>query len=439
MLKFASLATIGNSLEWYDFTVYSFFTPVIASLFFPTDNQMTALLLAFATYGVGFIIRPLGGLLLGSYADRYGRKSTLMLTVSLMFVATAAIACAPSYSQAGIMAPVILICARLVQGFAVGGETGPATAFLLEIAPVSKRGFYTSLQPASTALAIIVGSLFGFVLTFYLDQAELNAWGWRLPFFFGLILGPIGLYMRHRLIESPDFSQIHAGLSAVPLRDVVRQRSRELSIGFAATILWTVTSYVLLFYMPTYAKMQLGIASSDAFLASMIGGVILFVLNPLFGVFSDKWGSRILMLIGSLTIGFMIYPAMDWLSLDPTPARLIVVQSLLAVAVSIFTGVAPRFLAELFPLPLRATGISVAYNMAVTIFGGFAALIVTWLIAFTGNKLAPAFYVIFAALVSFAAISRAAPPEALEDNRIASAKTERSEQAGGASPAGAVP
>jgi len=402
-------ATIGNGLEWFDFTVYSFFAVIIAKLFFPTGNELTSFLLTVATFGVGFFMRPVGAIVLGVYADRVGRKAALTLTILMMALGTAIIGLAPTYESIGLWAPALIVLARLIQGFSAGGEVGGATAFLIEHAPDEERGAYASWQQASQGISFMLGAAMGALVTNGLDQAQIDAWGWRIPFLFGLLIGPVGMYIRSHLEEPPEFEARQAERRAShvkfsPLSQVLRDHPREVLAGLGVTILWTVCTYVLVFYMPSYAKQQLGLPLGATFQSTAICGAIILVLCPLMGMLSDRVGRKRMLGTVALAIGVLAYPLFHWLNVSPTTATLLQVQIVLGILLAAFTGPAPAVLAEQFPTEVRSTGLSLAYNFAVTIFGGFAPLIVTWLIESTHNKLAPAYYVIAAAVISFIAL-----------------------------------
>ncbi|MCA3183600.1 MFS transporter [Cupriavidus sp.] len=403
-------ATIGNGLEWFDFTVYSFFAVIIAKLFFPTGNDLTSFLLTVATFGVGFFMRPVGAIVLGVYADRVGRKAALTLTILLMALGTAIIGLAPTYESIGLWAPALIVLARLIQGFSAGGEVGGATAFLIEHAPDEERGAYASWQQASQGISFMLGAAMGALVTNGLDQAQIDAWGWRIPFLFGLLIGPVGMYIRSHLEEPPEFEQRQAERRAnnvkfSPLSQVLRDHPREVLAGLGVTILWTVCTYVLVFYMPSYAKQQLGLPLGATFQSTAICGAIILVLCPLMGMLSDRVGRKRMLSVVALAILVLAYPLFHWLNVSPTTSTLLQVQIVLGILLAAFTGPAPAVLAEQFPTEVRSTGLSLAYNFAVTIFGGFAPLIVTWLIESTHNKLAPAFYVIVAAAISLVALA----------------------------------
>ncbi|RZT29648.1 MFS transporter [Cupriavidus agavae] len=402
-------ATIGNGLEWFDFTVYSFFAVIIAKLFFPTGDDLTSFLLTVATFGVGFFMRPVGAIVLGVYADRVGRKAALTLTILLMALGTAIIGLAPTYDSIGLWAPALIVVARLIQGFSAGGEVGGATAFLIEHAPDEERGAYASWQQASQGISFMLGAAMGALVINGLDQAQIDSWGWRVPFLFGLLIGPVGMYIRSHLEEPPEFEARRAERKAnkvkfSPLTQVLRDHPREVLAGLGVTILWTVCTYVLVFYMPSYAKQQLGLPLGATFQSTAICGAIILVLCPLMGMLSDRVGRKRMLSVVALAILALAYPLFHWLNVSPTTATLLQVQIVLGILLAAFTGPAPAVLAEQFPTEVRSTGLSLAYNFAVTIFGGFAPLIVTWLIESTHNKLAPAYYVIAAAAISFVAL-----------------------------------
>ncbi len=403
-------AIVGNTLEWYDFAVYGFFALTLAKLFFPTGDPTVSLLLTVATFGVGFIMRPVGALVLGTLADRRGRKLALSLTILLMALGTAMIGLAPTYATAGAWAPAIIVLARLIQGFSAGGEIGGATAFLVEHAPPARRGLYASWQQASQAGALLLGSLTGAVLTGLLPAADIEAWGWRVPFLLGLLIAPVGLFIRFRVSETDAFKAIlreraaRPETSFSPLRDTLAKHRSAVVAGFGITIAWTVCTYFFLVTMPTYAVRQLGVPQNASFLANSVGLVLIVILAPVFGAWSDKIGRRPIMLAAACGILLACWPLLFWLTHQPSVVNLVLAQIVFAVLIAGFSGPAPAAMAELYPPAMRSTGLSIAYNLAVTIFGGFAPFITTWLIVQTGSSLAPAWYVMFAAAISLATL-----------------------------------
>ena len=397
-------AVIGNALEWYDFVVYGFLTIIIARLFFPSQSEYASLLLTMATFGVGFFMRPVGGIVLGMYADRKGRKAALQLIIGLMTLSMAMIAFAPTYAAIGIAAPLLILLARLLQGFATGGEFASATSFLVESAPAHRRGFYGSLQMVGQSLAALSGAVAGTLITRGLAPEQIDAWGWRLPFLFGLIIGPVGLYIRRYLEETEAFIESRrAGAVRNPLRTVFTQNGRALAVTFGLVICGTISYYVVLVYMPTFAKTQLGMPLTDAFVAQVIGLVCLTVAIPLCGALSDRIGRRPILMAATIAYFVLLYPLFDWVHASPGLARLAIMQGILCTLVGVFFGPISTAIAEQFPTGVRSTGLAIAYNFAVMLFGGFAQFIVTWLIRETGSPLAPAYYVMFGAVVGFVA------------------------------------
>jgi MFS family permease len=397
-------AVIGNALEWYDFVIYGFMTVIISRLFFPAESEYASLLIAMATFGVGFFMRPVGGVLIGLYADRRGRKAALQLIILLMTIATAMIAFAPTYAAIGIAAPAIMVLARLLQGAATGGEFASATAFLIESSPPERRGFFGSLQMVGQSIAALSGATAGMLVTQGLTPEQIDDWGWRLPFLFGLLIGPVGLWMRRHLSETEEFVAAsqdetqHLGLIAV-----LREHLRDVLVCFGLVVSATIMFYVVLIYMPTYAKTQLNIPLKDAFTAQVAGLIFLTVLIPLFGILSDRIGRRAVLMLAALLYLVLTYPMMAWMLAEPSLIRLAIMQVALCSAIAVGFGAISTALAEQFPVRQRSTGLALAYNMAVMIFGGFAQLIVTWLIKETGSLLAPSFYVMFGASVGLVA------------------------------------
>lgn len=395
----AIVATVlGNGFEWFDFMVYGFFAITIAKLFFPTGNDLTSLMLSVATFGVGFLVRPFGGILIGIYSDRAGRKAALSLTILLMCAGTAIIGLAPTYSQIGMAAPCLIVFARLLQGFSAGGEMGTATAFLTEHAPKGKKAYYSSWIQTSIGFAVLMGACFGTGITLGLSSADMESWGWRIPFLSGLLIGPIGFFIRRNLDETPVF--LKAEKSKTPLKEVLRDYPWQAFASFAMVVLWTVCIYVILFYMPTFSVKVLKLPQSASFIAAMVGGGVITVFSPFTGWYSDKVGRKWLLGGASAAMLVLAWPMFAMIVKAPSLATLCVFQAVFGVLIAIYTGPILAALSETFPTKVLSTGLSVAYNLAVMTFGGFASLILTWLISTTGTAMAPAFYVIFAAAFS---------------------------------------
>jgi MHS family proline/betaine transporter-like MFS transporter len=390
-----SAAIAGNALEWFDFTVYGLFSIYIAKAFFPADSELASLLMTLATYGVGFVLRPVGAIVLGQYADRAGRRAALTLIVMLMMLGSAMIAFAPTYAQIGPLAPVLIVAARLIQGFSVGGEMGGATAYLIETAPFNRRGFYASWQYAGQAGAALGGGLLAFGLTRWIGTGALYDWGWRVPFILGLSIGPVGLYLRSRIPESPAFlAEIPTGRA--PLAVLWNAHKIGLFRAFCLTIQLTACTYLIVIYMPTYAIHALGFVPQAAFTASSVASLLYLVMNPVAGRLSDSLGRPIQLLLASLALVLLVYPAFLLLVTQPTLPVLIAVQGFLAVVLALYTGPAVAQVGEMFPPAVRSTGLSLSYNIAVPIFGGFAPYFVTRFDG--GDHLTPAYYMIACAL-----------------------------------------
>lgn len=389
-------SSIGNALEWFDILIYGAFAVVIAKLFFPTDNETVSLLVTFATFGVSFFMRPLGAVILGAYSDRVGRKAALSLSILLMTIGTALIAFMPTYASIGLWAPAGIVLARLIQGFSAGGEFGSSTAFLVEHAP-HRRGFFSSWQVASQGLSLLLAAAFGAGLNGWLTVEQLYDWGWRIPFLFGLLIGPADFYIRRHLEESPEFAA--AERTETPLRDMFTRQKERLLIGTGCVIMATVSVYLAL-YMPTYAIKQLGMPAWSSYAATLISGLIMMLASPLVGKLSDQYGRTPFMLASSVLFVVMTYPMFVFLTGNPTFGNLLLLQIVIGVLMTAYFAAMPALLSDIFPVQTRGTGMSLSYNIAVMIFGGFAGLIITWLIQSTGNKLAVSFFVIFGAVLS---------------------------------------
>ena len=397
-------AVVGNALEWYDFIIFGFLTVVIARLFFPADTQYASLLLTTATFGVGFFMRPVGGILLGLYADHKGRKSALLLIIILMTVAIAMIGFAPTYAAIGVAAPLIIVLARLLQGLATGGEFASATSFLIESAPANRRGFYGSWQMVGQGLAVLIGALLGAIITRTLAPEALDSWGWRIPFLVGLIIGPVGLFIRRHLQETDAFLEAR-GVAPVghSFGTTIVAHSKEILVCMGIVTAGTISFYVILLYMPTFARVQLHLPLDQAFLAQSISLACMIVITPLSGALSDLIGRKPIM-IAALSLYFvLVYPLFSWLYDNPSFGSLATVQIILCCLIGVFNGAISTALAEQFATRSRSTGLGIAYNLAVMIFGGFAQFFVTWLIEATGSPIAPSFYVMFGAAVGIAA------------------------------------
>ncbi|HEX7684390.1 MAG TPA: MFS transporter [Trinickia sp.] len=393
----------GNALEWFDIAIYGFFAIYIGKHFFPTTNPTASLLLTFGTFGASYLVRPIGGVVLGAYADKHGRKAALMMSVTLMMIGTAIIALIPTYASIGLAAPIGVFAARLVQGFSAGGEFGASTAMLIEHAP-HRRGFLASWQFATQGLSTLMAATCGFALARWLPHGALESWGWRVPFFFGLLIGPLGLYLRRFLEDAPDFTEaVH---TQTPVRDVFTAQKRMVLVATGALAVSTSVNY-LLQYLPTFAIRELHLPASTSFAATMLGGAILTCVTPFAGHLSDRIGRLTQMTTVGLLFLATTYPAFSFTLAHLSTLTLFALVAWLALLKSIYFGALPALMSEIFPAATRSTGMSVAYNIGVTVFGGFTPAVVTWLISATANRSAPSFYLMVTATVSLAALASA--------------------------------
>ncbi|GAB3959229.1 MFS transporter [Actinoallomurus acanthiterrae] len=396
-------ASIGNALEWFDIAIYGFFAATIAKIFFPASDDTVSLLLALGAFGVSYVVRPLGAIVLGRYADRVGRKAALMLSIRLMMLGTLVITVMPGYAAIGLVAPVAILLARLVQGFSAGGEFGSSTAFLVEHAP-GMRGFMSSWQFASQGVSTLLAASFGTVLTGSLSTAQLETWGWRVPFAFGLLIGPIGYYIRRKVDETPAFARAaEAGQAHGPVAAVLRDHKSRVLLAIGALAVSTAITY-LITYIPVFAVKQLGLPTSTGFAATMVTGAVLTVGTPLVGYWSDKVGRTRPMALFAVLILALLYPAFAFLVAHPGFGVILGVMFLIGVLKAGYFGPLPALLSDLFPTGSRATGMSLSYNLGVMLFGGTTPALIVWLVDVTGDKLAITWYLMALAVLSLASV-----------------------------------
>jgi MHS family proline/betaine transporter-like MFS transporter len=394
-------ATIGNALEWFDIAIYALFAIYIGQNFFPSADPGVQLVQTFAVFGVSYLIRPLGGLILGSYADRKGRKKALVMSIRLMVLGTALIAFMPNYDDIGILAPIGIIVARLIQGFAAGGEFGAATSFLVE-QNGKRRGFFGSFQFASQGLATLMAASFAAGLTAVLSEASMVEWGWRVPFVFGLMVGPVGWFIRRHVDESPAVVAA-SDTPKSPVRDLFRNQWGGILIAGGVLVVSTALNFILQ-YLPTFGIKQLGLNNSLSFVALMITGVILTVVTPFVGQLSDKVGRIKIMLPSAIAIGVSVVPLFMWLIAVPSFLTLALVMTVLGLLKALYFGALPSVMSDAFPVHSRATGLSFGYNVTTAIFGGFTPTIAAALVAATGQAVSPGYYILAVSLVSIAAL-----------------------------------
>jgi MFS family permease len=398
--KLIIAVSVGNALEWYDISSYGYFAVYVSKAFFPNTDPTISLLLTFGTFGLAFLIRPIGGLVLGAYADRHGRKASLMISIVLMTIGTLAIACMPTFETIGILAPIAVLTARLLQGFSAGGEFGSSTAFLVEHLP-SRRGFIASWQFASQGLGQIFSAGFGVGLIGLLTPEDMNAWGWRIPFLFGVLVGPVGIYIRNHL---EDATPPPAANRDSPIRQVFLYQKLRVILGIGALAVSTAVNYLIVF-MPTYVVKTLNMPPIVGYQATLAGAIVVTLLTPFAGATSDRIGRTTHMIAINLVLLASIVPAFLLLTRNPTPTVIILAVFWLATLKSLYFGPLAALMSELLPAATRATGLGLGYNIGVTLFGGMGPAIMTLLggIAFIGD-LAPAWYLTTVCILSLAAL-----------------------------------
>lgn len=397
---------IGNFVEWFDYAVYGYFATIIARVFFPESSPTTGLLATYAVFAISFIIRPVGGLIWGHFGDKIGRRNALSLSILIMSAATFCVGLIPGFHQIGYAAPVLLLLIRMVQGFSASGEYAGASAFLAEYAPDRRRGLLTSVVPASTAAGLLFGSLMAALLTALLSTEQLNGWGWRLPFLLAAPLGLIGRYIRLRLEDTPKFQEMERQISAesnTPLSILFTRHRRAILIAFGVTCLNAVGFYLILSYMPTYLSEQLHVAGTASFVIASItlACYIIFIFGM--GALSDRFGRKRVLIAASICFAVGTVPLFSALGVVGL-VGIALIQIVLAAFLTMNDGTLPTFLAEIFPTRVRYSGFAFSFNTANALFGGTAPFMATLLIKLTGSNLAPAWYLVAAALVAMAAM-----------------------------------
>lgn len=416
-------AILGNALEFYDFTVYAAFATWLAKAFFPAANPSTSLLLAVATFGVGFIVRPLGGILIGAYADRFGRRPAMTLTIWLMALGSGMIGLLPTYEQIGVLAPILLVFARLLQGFSAGGEMGPATTYLLESAPPHRKAFFGSWQLASQNMGSVISALVGLLLALLITPGATDSWGWRVPFLLGILIAPVGYYIRRNLDETMDAEEAHGSMGGV-LSDVLANHWQKIVLCILLISGATISQYFFL-YTATYAINTLHYDQSWSMAASLAIAITGMVFSLVGGALADKYGVKVIAVIPRLIVTLLFYPALHLVISSGSPLVLVIVAAGLMAIHAMSSGAGIILIPMIFPSAVRTTGLSIAYALGVTIFGGTAQIVFTWIIAATGDKLSWVWYVIIMSVISALATLAIRVPETrkseLQDARPAAA------------------
>lgn len=409
--KAVGASLIGNTLEWFDLSVYAYFAVTIGKVFFPSDDSSLSLLMAFGTFGLSFLIRPVGAMVLGAYADRAGRKKSLSMSLSLMLLGTLMIAVMPSYAAIGALAPAGIMLARLLQGFSAGGEFGSSTAFMMEHAPQRKRVFVASLQFASQGFGVVIASLFGYFLTKNLTAAAMQEWGWRVPFFFGLSIAPVGLYLRSKVDETPEFAHKAANTDGQTLsKPIVALFGSQKLLMLVATgvLIISTASTFLIKYMPTYAIENLKLSQSAGFLATLLAGLMLTFVTPVVGLLAERIGRINIMSGAAIVYIVLAYPFFLWLNANPTDTSLLLVVGMIGLIKAVYFAPLASIMSDIFPIETRVTGMSLSYSIGVSVFGGFAPAISIFLIKITGTPVATSYYLVAACGLSICALAVAA-------------------------------
>lgn len=394
----------GNFLEMYDFMVYGYYASAIAGAFFPTGNEFSSLMLSLATFGAGYLMRPLGAIVLGAYVDRHGRRKGLLLTLALMSFGTLSIACLPGYATIGLAAPLLILIGRLVQGFSAGVELGGVSVYLAEIATPGHRGFYCSWQSGSQQVAVIFAAVLGVGVNMWLAPAQVSAWGWRIPLIAGCAIIPFLFAIRRSLAETDEFLMRKHRPMVREIMTSLAANWRIVALGMMLSTTTTVTFYMITAYTPTFGQMALHLKSIDNFAVTMCVGVSNLFWLPVMGAVSDRVGRRPLLVVCSVLSLATAYPALLWLVSAPSFGRLLAVELWLSFLFGSYNGAMVPFLAEIMPAKVRAAGFSIAFSLATAVFGGFTPAICTWLIHETGNRAAPGVWVSLAAAIGLAAV-----------------------------------
>lgn len=396
----------GNFLEMYDFFVFGYYAAAIGKAFFPSGSEFAQLMAAFMTFGAGFLMRPLGAIVLGTYIDHHGRRAGLLLTLVLMAFGTLTIALAPTYAAIGILAPIIVVIGRLVQGFSAGVELGGVSVYLSEIATPGNKGFYVSWQSGSQQVAVIFVALLGVWLATVLPPDALSDWGWRIPFLVGCLIVPLIFLLRRSMQETEEFAARKRSANhptpAQILRSLVAHWQTVLT-GMLLVTMTTVSFYFITAYTPTFGKEVLKLTSIDSLLVTLCVGISNLFWLPVMGALSDRVGRKPLLLIFTTLLFVSAYPTLSWLVSSPSFSHLLMVELWLSFIYASYNGAMVVALTEIIPVELRTTGFSVAYSLATALFGGFTPAVSTYLIEATGNRAVAGVWLMFAAACGFVA------------------------------------
>jgi MFS transporter, MHS family, citrate/tricarballylate:H+ symporter len=390
--------TSGNFLEQFDFFLFGFYATYIARTFFPAASEFASLMQTFAVFGAGFLMRPLGAIILGAYIDKVGRRVGLIVTLGIMASGTILIACVPGYATIGLLAPLLVLIGRLLQGFSAGAELGGVSVYLAEMATPGKKGFYTAWQSASQQVAIVVAAALGFVLNMMLTPAQIGGWGWRVPFLIGCMIVPFLYVLRRSLQETAEFKTRRHHPSTAEVFHSMLTNWKTVVAGMMMVAMTTTTFYLITVYTPTFGRAVLHLSTADSLVVTFLVGVSNFIWLPIGGSVSDRIGRRPLLLFISVLAILTSYPALEWLAHAPSFLRMLTVLLYFSFFFGVYNGAMVAALTEVMPVEVRVAGFSLAYSLATAIFGGFTPAVSTFLIEMTGDKAAPAYWMMFAAV-----------------------------------------
>lgn len=394
---------LGNSLEMYDFQIFGYYAPAIALAFFPSGSAFAGLMLSLMTFGAGFLMRPLGAVLLGAYIDHHGRRAGLLLTLALMAVGTLSIAVVPGYAAIGLAAPLLVVIGRLVQGLSAGVELGGVSVYLSEIATPGRKGFYVAWQSGSQQVSVMFAALLGILLSSTLSDSQLTRWGWRVPLLAGCSLLPLLFFLRRSLEETEAFRTRRHRPSVGMITSSLFANWRLVLLGMLMSTMTTVCFYMVTAYTPTFGTTVLHLAATGNLVVTLCVGALNFVLLPISGGLSDRVGRRPVLLACTAVALVTAYPALSWLVEAPSFARLLAVELWLAAIYATYNGAMAVFLTEIMPVDVRTSGFSLAYSLATAMFGGFTPAICTYLIHLSGNRAIPGLWLSFAAICGLVA------------------------------------
>jgi MFS family permease len=387
----------------YDFMVFGYYASSIAKAFFPGHGPFVSLMLSLMTFGAGFLMRPVGAVVLGAFTDRHGRRAGLLVTLSLMAVGTVSLAATPGYAVIGWVAPILVVAGRLLQGFSAGMELGGVSVYLSEIAPPGRKGFYVSWQSASQQVAVIFAAAIGLILNVRLGPAVMDAWGWRIPLLLGCLIAPVIFLLRRSLHETTAFAARTDRLQPAQVAGALATHWRIVALGAMLAVTTTVAFYLITAYTPTFGGTILRLSSLDAFVVTFCVGLSNLIWLPVMGSLSDRVGRRPLLIACTVLMIFTAYPAMVWLKAGPSFVRLLSVELWLSFLYASYNSAMVVTLTEIIPERLRTLGFSLAYSLATAIFGGFTPAICTALIHWTGDKAVPGLWLAVAAAIGLAA------------------------------------